>query len=407
MGKINITQTVSFILFTLIYFTASIVLMGNQYRPLSTELIYLRYILIILGFAFLIFIYFIKKGLSIFQFPSFLSMYLFIIWIIFSLSIVISEVVHQTFPFQGLFFLLFVPFIYFTVMPFITKIGGSVYHISLFIASITYIIVSYITKPIDFLPYTGILANPNGFGQISAISFITGVFTLLTLSKKRILAKILVIAALILSLVSVILSSSRTSFLIVAIITMIISIHFLIVKRNIKPLLMIIMAGVIAWFSPLKEMILGGLVKKFSEFYLDGNLFNGRTSVWEGVLQEGALFGHGEDYFQHFIEGAHNSIVYILGVYGIVPAILLTAFLLFLIILAFSNAFRNSHLMGIYSFVIIITFTLFSMTESMFGLVGNGITIAFYHVCGLLIFDDGMNRDRKGSTDKKTLVNSM
>jgi O-antigen ligase len=301
--------------------------------------------------------------------------------------------IHQSFPFQGLFFLLIVPFIYFTVMPFMTKNNGLVILQALFAANFLYVLISYLTKPVDFLPYTGIAANPNGFGQIAAIAFISGFFTLITLSKKRRLAKILLIAAIILTLVSVIISSSRTSFLVVGIITLIMSVHFIVARRNFKPILTIIVVGLLVWFSPIKEMFLNGMVEKFSTTYNEGNFLSGRTTVWQVVAKDSSLFGNGEDYFQKFFEGAHNSIVYILGVYGIIPAIFLTAFLLFLIVFAFLHTIQsNKDTLTIFPFVIIVTFTLFSMTEAMFGLIGNGITIAFYHVVGLLFFNEEMKK---------------
>ncbi|WHY85622.1 hypothetical protein QNH39_23920 [Neobacillus novalis] len=383
-------RKINFILFTMIYFAASIVLMGSQYRPLSPTLIYSRYALILLGFFIIIVIYFKKHGLTIMRFPSFFSMYLFIIWILFGFSVILSEIIHHTFPFQGLFFLLIVPFIYFSVMPFMTKLGGPFIHHSLFTANLLYILISYLTVRVEFLPYSGIAANPNGFGQIAAITVIAGFFTLITLSNKGRLPKLLIIAAILLSLVSVIFSSSRTSFLVVGIITLIISVHFIMAKRNFKPLLIIMTIGLIGWFSPLKEKFLSGLLEKFASLNEAGNLFNGRTGTWQLVVKEASLFGHGDDYFEGFFEGAHNSLINILGVYGIIPTLLLAAFLLFLIVLAFINTFRKSQdKLAIFPFIIIVTFTLFSMTEAMFGLIGNGITIAFYHVVGLLLLTEG------------------
>jgi O-antigen ligase len=389
-------KKINFFLFTMIYFAASIVLMGNPYRPLAPVFIFARYILILLGFSLLIFIYFRKSRLTILRFSSFLSIYIFIIWILFSLFVALSEILHHTFPFQGLFFLLIVPFIYFTVMPFITKISGPIVYQSLFAANFLYILISYLTIPVDFLPYTGLAANPNGFGQIAAIAVINGFFILITIAKKRKLAKILLITSIFLSLVSVILSSSRTSFIVVGIITLILSVHFTVVRRNFKPFLIIILVGLICWFSPIKEMFLHGMIEKFSSTYNEGNLFSGRTDIWHIVAKDASLFGNGEDYFQNFFEGAHNSIVYILGVYGIIPAILLAAFLLFLIVLAFLQTIQSKKdKLAIFPFVIIVTFTLFSMTEAMFGLIGSGISVAFYHIVGVLLFNRGENKRTK------------
>jgi O-antigen ligase len=386
MKKANILSITVFLVFTMIYFTASIVLLGSQYRPLAIELIFTRYILVLLGFLVLIFIYLWKNGLTIIRFPSYLSIYLFIIWILFSLSVILSEILHHSMPIQGLFFLVIVPFIYFTVMPFMTKIGGYHIHYSLFLANFSYLVISYLTVPINFLPYSGVTANPNGFGQISAIVVITGYFILLSLPKKQLIAKVVIFTAMSLAIVGIFLSTSRTSFLVVGIITFILTIHYLL-QRNLKPLLILLLAGLIGWFTPIKEMYLTGILDKFKEFYHAGNLSNGRMEIWQEVFSDAALFGNGEDYFHSFFEGAHNSIIYILGVYGIVPAIFLSIFLLFLMILGIQHTIQKiNQKFAIFPFIIIFTFILFSMTEAMFGLIGNGITIAFYHVVGILLF---------------------
>jgi O-antigen ligase len=386
-------KKINFIIFTIIYFAASIVLLGNPYRPLTPELIYTRYIVIFVLFSGLIFIYFKKNGLTLFRFPSFLSIYLFIIWFLFSLTMALSEIIHQSFPVQGLFFLLVVPFIYFTVMPFMTKKGGAVIYQSLFAANFLYLVISFLTKPIDFLPYTGVAANPNGFGQMAAIAFFAGFFTLITLTKKGKLLRLLLIAAMIVSLGSVLLSSSRTSLLVVGMVTLLILIHFMFTRGTFKPFLIILVLGLIGWFSPLKDMFISGIMEKFSTTYIEGNLLSGRMGVWKLVVSESSLFGNGRDYFNKFFEGAHNSIIYILGVYGIVPALLLTVFLLLLIVLSFRYAvLRRKDHSAVFPFIIIVTFTLFSLTEAMFGLIGNGITIAFFHVAGLLIFKEKMRK---------------
>ncbi|OLS40006.1 O-antigen ligase [Bacillus sp. MRMR6] len=380
-------KKITLLLFTMIFLSASIVLMGSQYRPLTPELIMTRYMLISIGFSILIFIYFINGGIKKVRFSSFLAFYIFILWSLFSLSVLVSETLNNEFPIQGLFFLLIVPFIYFIVMPFVTKKGGFVIHYALFASNFLYILLSYVLRPVDSLPYMGITANPNGFGQIAAIACISGFIILITIPKQKRWTKLLLIAALLLSLGSVILSSSRTSFVVVAFIIFIITVYFLVARGNFKPLLSLVTLGVIAWLSPLREVFLAGLVDKFAEYYQNGNILNGRTGTWGIVMRDARLFGNGEDYFDHFFEGAHNSIINILGVYGIIPALLLTTFLVALMVQAFLFAFRNKKdTLAVFPFVIIVTFTLFSMTEAMFGLIGNGITVAFYLVTGYILF---------------------
>jgi O-antigen ligase len=389
-------KIINFFLFTIIYIAASIVLLGNPYHPLAAGLIYLRYIFILFGFFILASIYLNKNGLRVFRFTSTFALYLYFVWILFSLSVVLSEIINQSFPFQGMFFLFVVPFIYFTVMPFSTRNDQLVVNQALFAANFFYIILSYLTTPVAFEPYSGITANPNGFGQISAIAFITGFFIFINLPKKRRLIKLLLIAAIFLSFVSVLISSSRTSLLVIVCGIFIISIYYYFIRRNIKPFIIITLVGLIGWFSPIRQMFLNGIVEKFSTTYKEGNLFSGRTGIWETVLNDSTLFGNGENYFGKFFEGAHNSIIYILGVYGILPAMLLTVFLLLLVLHALRNAFKKKgEQSAIFSLVIIATFVLFSTTEAMLGQIGNGITIAFYQVVGLLFFNEEIQKRAK------------
>jgi hypothetical protein len=388
MGSFRSLPFISFILFTLIYFSASIVFMDTIYRPIAPELRMARYVSLIVCFSVLIIIYLKKNGLTITPFPSYLSVYVFWIWTLFSISIVISELIQNAIPVQGFFFLLIVPFLYYSVMPFMTKISGQVIPLALFTANMLYLVISIATKPILILPYSGVAANPNGFGQMGALVFISGLIMLVTLSRKAMITKIGILAAMVFALVCVLLSESRTSLFIVVIITIFTTFHTLLSKRNFRPLLAIIALGLIGWFSPLRDILLSGVGRKISQLTSEGDFSNGRSEVWQGVIKEATLFGHGERYDENFTEGAHNSIIQILGYYGIIPALLLSTFLLLLLILAFINIYKVKQKIAILPFVIILTFTLYCMTESMFGLIGNGITIAFYHTIGLLIFKE-------------------
>jgi O-antigen ligase len=386
MKKKKILQAVTFIIFTLIYFSASMVLMGTPYRPLSEEVIYLRYALLLVGFVLLVVIYLFKGGLTLFRFPSYKSLFLFFIWILYSLSIVLSELGQQIVPIQGLLFLLIVPFLYFTVMPYITKISNHVIYQSLFTANVLYLLISFATKPFETIPYSGLAANPNGFGQMGALTYISGIFLLMSLSKKRILLKLFVMVSMALAFIGIILSTSRTSLVIVLFISIIVTLYLAVKKQKVKPILGFLVLGVIIWFSPIKDMYLVGIIEKFSQLNSSGNLLNGRTDIWETTFKDATLFGYGEHYFERFIEGAHNSMIYTLGAYGFASAILLSIFLLALNLLAFLHIFESKDKLAIFPFVLIATFTLFNITETMFGFIGNGITIAFYHVTGILMF---------------------
>lgn len=365
--------------------------MGSAYRPLDPFLNVLRYILVGVGF-FLLFYHFLRRKQQWPKFRSYLSFYLFFIWILFGSTIFISEMTHHSIPIQGLFLLVFVPIIYFWVMPGSGKMFELVVLCGLFFSNFFYIVCSYIRVPITIFPYYGLAGNPNGFGQLSTLSFITAIYLLIVKSNgKRPLQKLkkpLLFCALSISFISVILSQSRTSLVVMGAITLFLLFIYIINHTSWKPLLFIFTIVTIFLLFIPKETLLSGLIDKFSTSHSQGDLLNGREEIWGKVINEAVLLGNGSSYFDGFTEGAHNSIIWILGVYGYLAALLFAIFLLFALIVSIQFIFKkgNNHLVKFLPFIITLTFILFSMTESMFGLIGTGITIAFYNVVGYLLF---------------------
>ena len=88
----------------------------------------------------------------------------------------------------------------------------------LFFSNFFYIACSYISVSITIFPYYGLAGNPNGFGQLSALSFITAIYLLIVKSNGKSslekLKKLLLFGALSISFISVILSQSRTSLVV-------------------------------------------------------------------------------------------------------------------------------------------------------------------------------------------------
>lgn len=381
------------LLLVVIYFSSSMVLMGTVYRPLPAILVDMRYLLVGLGFFILLFIYLKQKKHFSIKFRSYSSLYLYFTWFAFSSFVILSEIIHNTFPVQGIFFLVMIPIMYFSVMPSVIKVQGQMILWGLLLANLTYLVDSYLTVPFMLLPYSGIAANPNGFGQMGALTFICALFLLLTGTKRKrirgFFIRMVYLLALAIAFMSVIVSASRTSFIIMVISSAILIIYTAMIKKKRKPLLLTILIVLIVFFSPLKNLFFAGLIEKAQLVASQGGgLLDGRSAVWQYILDDAKILGNGESYFDGVMEGAHNSIFSVLAVYGYIPALFLTAFLIYCVYASFRYAIvnRRNNDFALLPFVMVVTFCLFSLTEAMFGLIGNGVTVAFFNVVGFLFF---------------------
>lgn len=237
---------------------------------------------------------------------------------------------------------------------------------------------------IDTFPYKGIFDNPNAFGLVATTIFAVFLATLLknlekTLFYKAKPSKVKVLAYFLLTVLSfllVVISASRTSFL-ACLISLAIGLFFIIlisIKHKLilslffKTLLGIPLLGglyfVINIFIPVRIYIEDIILNKFTR--KSDDILSGRGYVWKQTMADARAFGFGEGYFEDsFGIGAHNTFIYILGVYGWLATIIF----LMLILVAFYYCTKLTFSDNKYNYLPIImltTFIVLSMGENMF-----------------------------------------
>lgn len=379
------------IILSILFIAASLVYTGSNYRPLTGTTIIIRYFIILLGALYFGIVYLNRYGFTRIPVPSFQSWHILLYWMIFSISVLISEIYNGEFPSNGLFFIWIVPLFLFLCFPRVIENLNYVLAVSSFISSFSYVFFSFVTVPFYSIPYSGLAANPNGFGQLGALSFIFGFILLFRYYKiKSYIHVIFIFLTLIISLLAVILSESRTSFMLVLLLSIIIFIfNFATEGISRKFILLPLIGFLIVYFVPIYDLFLNSIITKFRISMSHGDILNGRTYIWNTILNEATILGNGSDYWYKFgSEGAHNSILYIIGQFGIIAGILFFVFLLLSIYAAikYAFAFKNVDPFSVVPLVSILSFCILSITEQMFGSIGKGVTLCFYISIGKIVY---------------------
>ena len=117
---------------------------------------------------------------------------------------------------------------------------------------------------------------------------------------------------------------------------------------------------------------------------------SGRDDIWAKTLIDMKLLGNGEKYFEtNFDLGAHNTIVHIIGVNGIIAEMLMVSFALVSFYYA-AIYFRKHWQKDRYAIAPLVFMTCFwtlSMGEGMFGSLGNAMTLAYMLSVGVIMAD--------------------
>lgn len=314
---------------------------------------------------------------------------LFFLWMLFSLFVVISQMINGSIPFEGLAYLLITTSIFFVVIPLSLEKSIEIILKAAFLSSTIYLILSVVYCPIVLgKSYYGITYNPNSIGQLSAQAAISSFCLFLNaLNHRHKRDLVLYFIFFIFSLLFVIVSNSRTSLLAVIITVLLTILLFLVLhKIKIRKFLMPSIIFLVLYFLKIKKYLEAGILNKM--FKYQDNPLTGRTAIWGSVFDELTIFGHGKGYFSGHIEkGAHNSVVEIVGTYGIITGIIILSLFIVSVIVSFKYLFRNRKNKYSYApFAIIITFVTLSIAEGMFGVIGKGITIMYFNVLGIMLF---------------------
>ena len=381
---------------SLMYLSASLVFLGSDYKPLPFFILILRYSVI-----FLILIYFSIVGIIRVSFKRRITLHpiswlLLFTWFLFSFTVFISEIVHEGFVTESVFYLFIVPLVYFYFVPMVIKDFNKVLLWGLFWSSFPLIIISLISSPPNTnFSYIGIFANANGLGIICAQAYMASWLLFLYGKKegRRFIHTVFYLIVICFSVYGIMISTNRTALVVISYISLFTSLHSFFFYRIKRGLLIIGVIPFILFLRPVQNL-LNGVIYEFQYLSLNNDLSNGRLDKWLKVINDVEVMGHGTNYWPSLV--AHNSFIYVLGVFGVIAFILLLVFIAFSFIksILYFNSNRNISF-SVVPFVLISSFILFSITEIMFGTIGSSLTLAFFHSVGLIIFSNTGMRKRE------------
>ena len=140
--------------------------------------------------------------------------------------------------------------------------------------------------------------------------------------------------------------------------------------------------------------------EKFAASLRNGNLLSNRGMIWKYTFKHIRLFGGGPlfyvyaselDAMQHL---AHNSFLAVLGHCGPIAFVLFTAFCVYMLILSVRYGLAERRLY-LFPFVMLVSFYLCSITEDVFYLYGpRSGTLLFYAACAFLLIHEGKREGR-------------
>ncbi|MGE5398211.1 MAG: hypothetical protein ACM3MK_11855 [Chitinophagales bacterium] len=382
-------SVISILVLGMVYFAASLVLMGSDYRPLSPTLVYLRYGLVFLGLLYFAVIYLKEHYRSRLARPI-LVVYAFISWFIFSVLVIMSQIYNDFFPTEGFFFLLVIPVFYLLVVPRVVQYRPEKIILASLLAGASFLVLSYLTVPFTWQWYSGLAANPNGFGEVAFQTFVCSwlfFWKALKEGTTKFNLKIIILLTLIgVSSLSIIFSCNRTA-VVAVLITLVLTLGFgaFSYRHSWKLILSILLLLGLICLTPVRTILIENVGGKFQQYTSAGDPLNGRLEKWGGVMDNASLLGHGPQ--DTGAINAHNSLVNVVGEYGILAGLGLGLFLFLSLIISTRYSLRHArdNPLELAPLLITVVFLLLSMTETMFGAIGQGITILFFNCLGIAL----------------------
>lgn len=324
---------------------------------------------------------------------------LLLVWIIMSLFLAISTILIDLDIVNLISYLIISPYIFFFL--FKVSLNGNISNlIQVGIYGIApYILISIIKYPhIYSLAYRGIFKNSNQMGLCAA--FLVLCFWFNRKQKKVLILRILDYLLIYICLAIMISASSRTAIisLILSLCTYwiikksfgrkeykkvnIIIISILITLILLNTLLLINGINIINFKNNDMYLQIQNIIEKNIYYSETGNLSNGRTFIWANTLQDGKMFGHGQEYFiNKYGLAAHNSIIEFYGVYGAITSVML----LVLFLCSLTESIKLAYRYKIFEPLVLITFFIcINMAESIFASIGLGINAFYLMLFGIL-----------------------
>jgi|GEM_PF-5525907 len=230
--------------------------------------------------------------------------------------------------------------------------------------------------------YKGGFGNPNSVGVLAvtlfSVSLVAGT-NLLKNKRSTILAIIYLIIAIAAGYLTLI-SNSRTSFITLVIVFVIVTITFIydvLKRRQLLSWKSIIYVSLLALFgvsmfilieNPAYTVLETTVIDKFQRKIENGSLTAGRVEIWQPIIEGAGLFGKGSSYFSEISGlGAHNSFLHILSLYGWLAAIAYAIFWLVMLIksLIYYITHKTTHIHALLPLVLMINYISVSMMENM------------------------------------------
>ena len=260
--------------------------------------------------------------------------------------------------------------------------------LAVIVSHIPIVLIPIIQTGINQSPYQGVFYNPNTFGNTVVTLFAAILPIFIMVLQRRIegvkqphfllkIVSLLIILILLVYLVSI--SSSRTSF--ISLVTISLTGFFILtyyIYKNKKTLLLLkrgiiyvavaVIIFTVVWNTTnLSSIVHESIFLKFEEKLAEGDVLDTRGDIWKQTINEATLFGHGSGYFiESFNLGAHNTFIYILGIYGYIPAIIFILLIINFLLVSMKYALKPDISRFKYSPIILsVNFIMLSLGEEM------------------------------------------
>jgi hypothetical protein len=388
--KVKRRNRIIVVLLGILFGGASLTNFGTLYAPLDPAITVLRFAMI--GAVLILFA--IISGSELLNMPT-KPFPLVFLWMAYSLVFILSGFANNDLSSlrDGFWFMIAVPVIFFNALPKLMKESANILiTLGLLLGVSPYIICSWALQPVwqsDSRIYSGIFPNSNQLG-FTAAAMSSSLFVLAIgclFSKKSSFQSLLVNISLFGCLVTIMLANARTSLITFSMMSLWLIWQLFQSTRN-------VVIAVIALFSiGVATLSIGAqnpwLFERIGDIQ-EKDALSGRDDIWAKTLIDMKLLGNGEKYFEsNFDLGAHNTIVHIIGVNGIIAAMLMVSFALvsfYYAAIYFRKHWREDRY-AIAPLVFMTCFWTLSMGEGMFGSLGNAMTLAYMLSVGVIMAD--------------------
>lgn len=388
--KVKRKNTVIVILLAVLFGGASLINFGTLDNPLDPAIGILRFSLI----GVVLSLFAILSGSELVSIPT-KPAPLTLLWVVYTLVFILSGFANNDLITirDGFWLMIAVPAIFFNALPKLMKSSANILiTLGLLLGVSPYIVLSWVLQPVwqsNTKIYSGVFPNSNQLG-FTAVAMSSSLFILaigFLFSKQKSLPSFLVNGSLVFCLITIMLSNARTSLITFAAMSLLMFWKLFQNTRNvvIAVVAILVVGGIVLGINSQNPW----LFERIGEIQ-DKEALSGRDDIWAKAFLDMQMLGNGEKYFEtNFNLGAHNTIVHIIGVNGIIAGILMVLFALTSFFYAVMYFKKHCHhdCYAIAPLTFMICFWTLSMGEGMFGSLGNAMTLAYMLSVGVIMND--------------------